>query len=315
LLVIGGIDCADAAPLRARLRGFHADRHRFGTLVYAGNRYLAEEFLALNPGATVIPNPLADGLSTRESSVFEALRRAYLDDLVQKEGVGQLRSTLTRNIRPTPEVVSRGFLRALQNRSGLKLAGACVLMDIGGATTDLHYTVELIRDDSEEKPFEGLSVARYVFVDLGVVASFDSTVLQLRIHPRLYEFLSEVLEGDVRDVYRLFREGDYVPSVALLSYACFFLALDRFAHGRGPGLPTANLNKIAQVVMSGGAAQMLDESVLRRLLELHVTNGRPQILIDRKYQVWVDGITWAEHAPRAREVAHDVAREGMTGGR
>ena len=302
LLVIGGIDCADAAPLRQRLQRFEAGNYRCTTLAYAGNKYLADDFVARNPGATVISNPLADGLSTRDASLFEALRRAYLDDLVHKEGIGQLRASLSRNIRPTPEVVSRGFLRALQNHSSIKLAGACVLLDIGGATTDLHYTVELVRDDSAEKPFEGSSVARYVFVDLGVVASYDSTVLQLRTHPRLYEFLSAVLQNDVRDVYRLLRESEYAPSAELLSYACFFLALDRFASGKGPGLPTAAVNKIAQVVLSGGAAQTLDEGVLARLLALHVSGGSPEILIDRRYQIWVDGITWTEQAPHARDL-------------
>ena len=225
LLVIGGIDCADAAPLRQRLQRFEAGNYRCTTLAYAGNKYLADDFVARNPGATVISNPLADGLSTRDASLFEALRRAYLDDLVHKEGIGQLRASLSRNIRPTPEVVSRGFLRALQNHSSIKLAGACVLLDIGGATTDLHYTVELVRDDSAEKPFEGSSVARYVFVDLGVVASYDSTVLQLRTHPRLYEFLSAVLQNDVRDVYRLLRESGC--PICRATFICLLLSCPR----------------------------------------------------------------------------------------
>ena len=68
-------------------------------------------------------------------------------------------------------------------------------------------------------------------------------------------------------------------------------------------MPTANLNKMAQVVLSGGAAQSLDETVLSRLLALHVSGGRPEILIDRRYQIWVDGITWAEQVPKARDAS------------
>jgi hypothetical protein len=303
LLVLGGIDCADAAPLLERLRRFDARRFRFGRLVYAGNKSLTDDFLAMNPDATIIDNPLAEGLATRDTSIFEALRRAYLDDLVHKDGIAQIRPALSHKIRPTPEVVSRGFLRALHNKSGIKLAGACVLMDIGGATTDVHYTVEIVRDDSLERPFEGSSVARYVFVDLGVVASYETTVLQLRTHPRLFEFLSIVTDGDVRETYRQLREGDYRPSSTVLSYACYFLALDRFATGSGPGLPTAELSKMKQVVLSGGAAQSLDESLLLRLLALHVPKTRAEVLIDRKYQIWIDGITWMEQAPVARSGA------------
>jgi hypothetical protein len=199
---------------------------------------------------------------------------------------------LARGIRPTPEVVSRGFLRALSNQSSLKIAGACILIDIGGATTDLHYTVEIVRDDSEERPPEGFSVGRYVFTDLGTVASSDSVMLQLRAHMRLYEFLSLLELHDVREVYRLIREGEYRPEPKLLAYACVFLGLDRFAHGSSPGLPTANLEKVAEVILSGGASQPLEEAIVRRIVASFVKGSRPSIMIDRHYRVWVDGITW-----------------------
>ena len=75
----------------------------------------------------------------------------------------------------------------------MHIAGACILMDVGGATTDFHYTVEIIREDSENWPSLGSSSARYVFTDLGIVASRDSTLLQIRSHPRLYDFLSRIL--------------------------------------------------------------------------------------------------------------------------
>ncbi|MCK6430966.1 MAG: glutamate mutase L, partial [Burkholderiaceae bacterium] len=297
LLVGGGIDCDDADPLRARLGRFDHRRYRYETLVYAGNAALADDFLRAHPHATVIENPMREGLAGRSLTVFEALRRAYLDDLVHKEGISELRPSLARGIRPTPEVVSRGFLRALQNRSSIKIAGACILMDIGGATTDFHYTVEIVSDDSEQRPVEGSSVARYVFVDLGVVASRDSTLLQLRSHPRLYEFLSRTMGGDVQDAYQLLREGEYAPSSELLSYACVFLGLDRFAQGHGPGLPKASLGKVAELILSGGAAQMLDTEVVLRLFELLAPTARPEVLIDRRYQIWVDGITWTDDSP------------------
>ena len=295
LLVGGGIDCKDAAPLEERLKLFKPEDYRFGSLVYAGNKYLATMFLELFPKATVIPNPLAEALSSRASSVFEAVRRAYLDDLVYKEGVSELRSHLSVGIRPTPEVVNRGFQRAVLNWSSIEVVGACILLDIGGATTDLHYTVEIIRDDSEAKPSAGSSVARYVFADLGIVASRDSLLLQMRSHPRLYEFLGTVLDHDVREAYQLLREAEYCPSPELLSYGCLFLALDRFAQGRGPGLPVADLGQVAQIILTGGAAQGLAEDIVARVVKLLLPDGgnKPVVLIDRLYQVWIDGITWS----------------------
>jgi hypothetical protein len=299
LLVAGGIDCEESGPLEQRLKRFRPERYRYGTLLYAGNKHLAGAFTASFPQAAVVSNPLAEGLAGRVTSVFEALRRAYLDDLVHKEGVSELRPSLSGGIRPTPEVVNRGFHRAILNGSTIRVVGACVLLDIGGATTDLHYSVEIVRDDSEAKPLPGSSVARYVFTDLGIVASRDSLLLQMRTHPRLYDFLQIVLSGETREVYRLLREGEYDPSPELLSYGCLFLALDRFAQGRGPGLPTADLSRLAQIILTGGAAQALSVDVVGRITDLLMPDGgnRPVVLVDRQYQIWIEGITWSVDVP------------------
>lgn len=298
LLVGGGIDCADAGPTERRLNAFDPGRYRFGALVYAGNRFLADAFVLRFPGTLVIANPLGETLSSRVGSVFETVRRAYLDDLVFKEGVSELPASLARNIRPTPEVASRGFLRSVLNQSTFTIVGACIALDIGGATTDLHYTVEVVSADSPVRPASGVSVARFVFTDLGIVASLDTLIMQLRSHTQLYEFLSAARGGDVRDVYAELREGEYQPSAELLSYACLFLALDRFAKGRGPGLPVGQLDMVAQIILTGGAAQTLDEAVVGRIVSLLLAPDTPTPLVqvDRRYEIWVAGITWAEDA-------------------
>src|SRR5437773_7226765 len=258
LIVGGGIDCAEGAPLEQRLRGFDASKYRFSALAYAGNRYYVDLFLELFPQATVIANPLSAGLPGKSTSVFDAIRRAYLDDLVHKQGIGDLRKSLSKTIRPTPEVVNRGFQRIVFNSSKIEALGPCMLLDIGGATTDLHYTADIIREDSEEKALPGSSVARHVFTDLGIVASRDSTLLQLQGHPRLYDLLSRIAGGDgIREMYQALREREFEPSPRLLAYACLFLALDRFANGSTPGIPSADLSKVAQIMLTGGCSANL----------------------------------------------------------
>ncbi|HVO87245.1 MAG TPA: glutamate mutase L, partial [Casimicrobiaceae bacterium] len=227
LLVGGGIDCEDAEPTARRLQGFEPGRYRFGALVYAGNRHLAESFARRFPIANIIANPLGTTLSSRVGSVFETIRRAYLDDLVLKEGISELPERLARTVRPTPEVASRGLLRSMSNRSTFTIVGGCVVLDIGGATTDLHYTTDVVSDASPVRPATGVSVARHVYTDLGIVASRDTLLLQLRNHPQLYEFLAALPDIDVREAYAGLREGEFAPSQQLLSYACIFLALDR----------------------------------------------------------------------------------------
>jgi len=297
LLIGGGIDSVDADPLAERLRRFAPDKYRFGTLLYAGNKYLAHSFCKLFPKTVVVSNPLGEHLSNATTSVFEVIRRAYLDDLVYKQGISELRGNLANGIRPTPEIVNLGFQRAVQRRSSIPIIAPCVLLDIGGATTDLHYTVEIVHENSEIRPTAASSFARYVFTDLGIVASRDTLLLQLRSHPRLHEFLTTMLTKGVREAYQLLREGEYEPSRELLSYACLFLALDRFAHGRGPDLPTGDLPKIAQIILTGGAAQGMSEELVERMIALLLPGKcvKPIILVDRCYQIWVDGIVCSRH--------------------
>ena len=294
LLVGGGIDCGDATPLQSRLLRFDPGVYRYGSLVYAGNAHLAPMFQERFPAAAVVPNPLHDGLAGRRLSVFEAVRGAYLNDLIYKEGVTELRSNLATGIRPTPEIVSQGFRRALANSSRLRISGPCIVLDIGGATTDLHYSIEVVRDDSEQRPSPGVSVGRFVFTDLGIVASRDSLLLQLRNHPRLYDFLRVTTPDTVRESYSALRDSDHVPSASLLAYACLFIALDRFAEGRGPGLPTGDLDRVAQLILTGGAAQPMQEPVVQRLFGLFASasGALSEVAIDRRYELWIEGITW-----------------------
>ena len=242
-----------------------------------------------------MPNPLGKGLRGRTYSVWHALREVYLDDLVHKEGISELQFGLNTAIRPTPEVVSRGFHRLASNHSSLPTVGPCILLDIGGATTDLHYTVEMLHNDSPDRPQAGVSVARYVFTELGVSTSSDTAMRRLRAHPGTYEFLACVLDEDARDAYSSFRAGEYVPSLETLGYACLYLALHRFAHGTDPGLPVADLGRVAQIILTGGGAQLLDPTLTAEVVELFLTDdqGRPEILIDRRYQIWVEGVTWS----------------------
>ncbi len=305
LLVGGGIDGEDAWPMQQRLQRFDPEKYRYTTLMYAGNKYLAGEFRRRFPSVVVVANPLSNSLVKSDNSVFETIRRAYLDDLVYKEGVSELRGNLALGIRPTPEVVSLGFQRAVLNSSAMEVIPPCVLMDIGGATTDLHYTVEILKANNGARPIPmaGTSVGRYVFTDLGIVASRDSLLLQMRSHPRLFEFLGNVLADDVTEAYRLFREGEYQPAPEVLAAGCLFLALDRFAQGRGPGLPAGDLSQLAQIILTGGGAQVLSEVTAERVAGLLLpTSSRPAILMDRKYQVWVEGMTFTGHKVAAAAV-------------
>lgn len=291
LLVGGGVDCRDSGPMQTLVNDFSAAKYSYGSLVYAGNRYLAEDFVRKYPEAKVIDNPMADGLTTVSDSVFVALRDAYLDDLVYKRGVSEVAERFDGVICPTPEVVNKGYYRAITEGLYPQMTGASILIDIGGATTDLHYTVEVVRTDSMHRPAAGTSISRYVFTDLGIFSSRDSTVTQLRRNPRTFEFLESVLDEDVSGVYRLLREGEYDVPSDMLASACVFLSLDRISSGSGPGLPSVDLAKLDKLVLTGGAAQLLDEERAAAIASLFLPAPVDArfVMIDRQYEIWVQG--------------------------
>lgn len=291
LMVGGGIDCAETGPMAGQLDRFDPGRFRYTTLMYAGNAALSAAFKQRFPAAVVIANPLSSDLAGSQPTVANALTAAYLDDLVYKEGVNELSSRTPEPIRATPEIVSRAFYRLVSNQSDMVLAAPCVLLDIGGATTDIHYTIELLKGDGV--PGMGRSVARYVFTDLGIFASRETAVRQLRMNPRLYDFLGAVAEGERMDIYQALREGDYEMSDRLLAYGCLFLALDRFAHGRADGLPAADLQAAVKLVITGGGAQLLDEATIANVVNLLQPKRKVSadaILVDRDYRIWVEGL-------------------------
>jgi hypothetical protein len=304
LLVGGGIDCESPGPLGARLNVLDLTNYHYDAIVYAGNRFLASAFRQRYPSARIIANPISDGLTATKPSVTDLVRHAYLDDLVHKDGISALQKQYSVVVRPTPEIVNRGFMRLVSNHSELAVPGPCVLVDIGGATTDLHYTVDALREDSMEQTSRTASVARYVFTDLGTAASRDSTNLQLKSHPRTHALLTECVSGDVTDIYRGIREGEHELDGTAIAYACLYFALERFARGAGKGLPTADFSRISNVVLTGGGAQDLDEQLADRVVQLATGIGSLKTIVDRRYQIWIDGIIGAAQLGQSNEAPH-----------
>jgi hypothetical protein len=63
-------------------------------------------------------------------------------------------------------------------------------------------------------------------------------------------------------------------------------------------LPAGDLGRIAQIILTGGSSQTLSEEGAARVFELFRVgdNPLPSVLIDRMYQLWIDGITWSGNA-------------------
>lgn len=291
LVVTGGIDCPDARRMRVRLGNFDADRYAYQTLIYAGNAYLADEFCRRNPEAIVVSNPVGGGLEIASEELLERVRTLYLDDLVQKQGVSRLQPYSEVPIWPTPAVVNLAFDNIARDGSSLKYPLPSIVVDIGGATTDVHFGLEVVDESGAERMDGYLPCNRHVFTELGVFTSRQSTIASLSENKRLYEFFRVLYGQAASRAYADFREG--VMDDDLLFYACFFLALDSLASRRARNAPTLQIGKINSIVVTGGASQRVRADVLGELTRLFLPKSREtgiQIIMDKKYEMWVDGM-------------------------
>lgn len=291
LIVVGGIDSPDADHMRGQMAKFDDSTYSYQTLVYAGNEYLASEFTSKFPHASVVANPLSQNLDLACEDLLEKVRDLYLDDIVEKQGVSKLQAFSAVPIWPTPAIVNLASDHIGRNGSTLQFSSPSIVLDIGGATTDAHFGMEVIDEKATGRSNGFRAYNRHVFTELGVFASLDSTVTKLSEHPRLYEFIRTVYGESASRNYAQFREGE-VPE-DMLFYGCFFLAFDSLSSKSDKGSPTLRLGKINSIVLTGGASQRADKTIMSELTRLLLPSGREngiEVVLDSDYQIWLDGM-------------------------
>ncbi|MCH9009590.1 MAG: glutamate mutase L [Chloroflexi bacterium] len=291
LVVVGGVDCAEVDHMKSRIELFNSDDYLFRTLIYAGNSSLASDFIDRYPQAHVVGNPMGENLDVANEELHHKIRDLYLDDLVDKEGVSKLQSYSDTPIRPTPSVVNTAFEGMSKNGWKLRFPSPSIVVDIGGATTDVHFGVEVLAEGDAGRTGSYLDSNRHVFTDLGVFTSRDSTLSRLADHDRLYDFFRTMNDKDASRAYAEFREGVFDDDLPF--YACFFLAFDSLASVDDTSSPSLNISKISSVIITGGASKRVDAQRLSELTRLFLGGkqavGIP-VHLDAGYSLWVEGM-------------------------
>ncbi|MFA5849822.1 MAG: glutamate mutase L [Bacteroidales bacterium] len=294
LIFIGGIDCEDSPILKEKILLLDLSIYNYRSLIYAGNNRLAAIFLKRFPHAMIVPNPFDVGLGVHDQSLLAYVRKLYLDDLIDKESIRDLTELSHIPILPTPGIVNIAFEMLARQKTGIIVPLPCIVIDIGGATTDVHFGVETLNLKEGMDSRFYLSSNRYVFTDLGVVASRSSTLLNLSQHIRLYEFLQVICGPLSRQVYLDIREGSITDEI--LFYGCFFLALDQLVNPVTDNVPNIDLTKLASIMITGGASKalILKKEIFSALIQLLLkqgnTLGNISVIIDKQYEMWVHGI-------------------------
>lgn len=297
LVVTGGIDCVTAPRLRAKFHALNFTNIRFRSLFYAGNNYLADDFRRAYPNMIQVANPLGKDLSLANLDLLHELRLAYLKDLVDAKGIQPLNAVSEIPIWPTPGVVNLYFATASLGTSGANYPSPLMIIDIGGATTDLHFGTELLGKPSASTAGFLLSDNRYVFGDLGVSASKTSTQSRLRRHRRFFSLLEALYGDEASRKYADYSENEMEKN--FLFAACLFLALDAVYFPDPEGrIPQLELKKLNAVLITGGASQSANLSWLQTVVDLCVGRGTKnsvKVFLDTDYQFWIHGLKLLSH--------------------
>jgi uncharacterized protein (TIGR01319 family) len=287
LVIAGGAQGSPISSQLAWLDQLSRVPIKSDAVVFSGNTALHQAVGKLWPKAIFTDNVLGEDLCWQGQSLVTVLREAYLNDLVLHKGISGLQALSEVPILPTPAVVQDSYKAILYGQTHLHLPVPLLLIDIGGATTDVFYGSELIANEQGNEPRPPIN--RYVFTYLGVSASRDSLIERLSLSEHLGDFLRALDPTEAEYRYLAIREGvaDFLTA-EFLADACFFLALNQCADGL-PGGHRIELERVAAIAITGGASQICDTERLERILR-HFGMSHASIYVDKNYRIWIEGM-------------------------
>lgn len=279
VIVVGGIDDIPNPyddKLLEYLKGVN-----YQNIVYVGSQS-SHEFLKANiDNVVILENIISNKLQMQEDELKEYLTNLYQQDIMGKEDIKQLYDLTANQIYSTPYIVNRSLPNI---NTKLEVVDPFIVVDIGGATTDIHYSKDLVDDNIiTENEYD-----RLVFKKLGVYKSRDSLVFSAKNNEFVYELLAHLNTTE----NMLDEKGE--SSTVLLMQLSIFLVLYKVSHMHNKYL-NIKLDSLNSIVLTGGITKVLSDEEIedivsffyKKILNFHTY---PQIVIDRDYSIWTVGM-------------------------
>ncbi|HSV65252.1 MAG TPA: glutamate mutase L [Mycobacteriales bacterium] len=287
LVLVGGLNGADHRYLREALAATKLADFPHDVLVWAGTD--APDIVSGLPVDYVVANVLDEQLRPAMEGLADLIHHLYVSDLVDRKGLRALAGITDTPIWPTPAVVALAAER-LTTEPIAPAATPFVIIDIGGATTDVVYCAELRAEDAT-RISPGESIVRQVFTDLGVAGSLPGLRHRLATDPGLLELVTAVAPDRARALYQDICEGaEGVLATPVAFLACLFLALRRLTNPAGPHL--LQPGRATSFVITGGAWTGTPEPAIRRVIGAGcgMPDARWSLHVDRAYSLWAHGL-------------------------
>ena len=279
VIVVGGIDSVKNV-FDNNLFSF-LEKISYSNIVYVGSAqdvsYLEENIDNLK----VLPNIIDNKLHVQEDELKEYLTNLYQADIMGKEDIKHLYDITSNQIYSTPYIVNKTLS---QINTKFTIADPYILIDIGGATTDIHYSKDLVNDNMViDTQFD-----RLVFKKLGVFKSRESLIFSAKNNEFVYELLAHLKVTE-----NIFEEQSEKATKTLMQLA-IFLVLCKVSSYNSSYI-NLKLNALNSVVFTGGITKVLEQEDIEDIVlffyrKILNSAHQPTLVLDSNYDIWTLGI-------------------------
>lgn len=283
VIVVGGIN-SNPGVFDERLTNY-LDKLNYSNVVYVGNAEDGKSISSDIPGVVVLPNIIDDRLHIVENHLKDYLTNLYQQDIEGKEDIKHLYDITNNQIFSTPYIVNKSLP---QIHTTFTVTDPFILLDIGGATTDVHYSKDLVSDNIVTERGHD----RIVFKKLGVYKSRQSLIFSAEHNEYAYELLMHLKVTE-----NIYQEHSEKATKVLMQMAIFLVLCNMSNYSSS--YITLNLLVMNSIVFTGGITKVLSaediEDVVAFFYRKILNSGhKPVTVLDTNYDIWTIGAK--EHA-------------------
>ena len=278
VIVVGGIN-THGNIFDDRLYNYLA-KLNYSNVVFVGTQQDAAAVQDNVDNVAVLPNIIDDRLHIVEEHLKAYLTNLYQQDIEGKEDIKHLYDITDNQIFSTPYVVNKALPMVDAHFSG---ADPFILLDIGGATTDVHYSKDLVSDNIvTENEYD-----RIVFKKLGVYKSKQSLIFAANNNEFVYELLMHLKVTE--NIY----EEQSEKATKILMQLAIFLVLCKMSHYRKSYI-NLKLLAINSIVFTGGITKVLTVEDIENIVsffyrKILTSDHKPATIMDFNYDIWTLG--------------------------
>jgi len=255
----------------------------YQNIVYAGNATDRDLLQKQLPEIILLENIVGEKLQVQEEALSHYLTNLYQADIMGKEDIKALYALTANQIYSTPYIVNQ----ALPHLGTLfEVADPFLLIDIGGATTDIHYSTDLIEN---HHILTQSGYDRLVFKKLGVFKSRESLVFAAKNNEFVYELL------DYLGVNENILEETSPRATTVLMQLAIFLVLYKVSKSHHDYV-TLKLEALNSIILTGGISKVLSDEDIERIIRFFYKKildftQIPALITDRNYEIWSLGLS------------------------